>query len=219
MRILDKFISFIFSLAILVIAISVLVVTIGIEGVTSDTIIGILNTYVFAETYREIVILSSAVVILLALKVTLFSSCFKSKDTTPILVDTENGKIEIAQDTIDNTVKSVALSFSNIKDVHAKMLKKNDGIKIYAAISVLPEANIRELTKELQEKIIKVISETTGVKVLSANIKVKNIYEKVKKEVKTVELKVEEPKKVDVQEAVITEVEVSDIQDEQEKAE
>ena len=78
---------------------------------------------------------------------------------------------------------------------------------------------VRELTKELQEKIIKVLSETTGVKVLSANIKVKNIYEKVKKEVKTVELKVEEPKKVDVQEAVITEVEVNDIQDEQEKAE
>lgn len=219
MRVLDKFISFIFSLAILVIAISILIVVIGIEGVTPDTIINVLNTYVFDEMYKGIVIVSACVVIVAALKVTLFSSSFKSKDNTPILVDTENGKIEIAQETIENTVKSVALSFSNIKDVHAKMFKKNDGIKVYAVISVLPEVNIRELTKELQEKIIKVISETTGVKVLSANIKVKNIYEKVKKEAKTVSLKVEEPKKDEGQQLVLENTESTDVQAEEQKSE
>lgn len=219
MRFLDKFISFIFSLVVLVVAIAILIVMIGIEGVTPDTLIGILNTYVFADAYKDIVIISAAVTILAALKVTLFNSRFKSKDTTPILVDTENGKIEIAQDTIDNTVKSVALSFANIKDVHAKMLKKKEGIKIFAAISVLPEVNIRELTKDLQEKIIKVISETTGVKVLSANIKVKNIYEKVKREAKAVEIKVDEPKNSNVAEVVIAEAEVLNSSKEQEKAE
>lgn len=176
MKLLDGFISFVFSLVILVLAIAVFLVTVGW---TSDTfIIGILNAYVFNSAYYNVVLITSIVCILAALKTTVLHSCFKTKDTSPIMVETEHGNVEIAQETITNTVKSVAMKLSNVKDINAKMLKKRNGIKIIANISVLANSNIKTLTEELQTKVIEVIKETTGVKVLDVHVKVKNIYEK-----------------------------------------
>lgn len=176
MKLLDGFISFIFSIVILVLAVTILLVSTGLA--TDTFVIRVLEDYVFNIDYRSITIITSAVAILAALKTTVFHSCFKTKDTSPILVETEHGNVEIAQETITNTVKSVASKFENIKDINAKMLKKKNGIKIFANISVLANSNIKNLTEELQTKVIEIIKETTGVKVLDVNVKVKNIYEK-----------------------------------------
>ncbi|MBQ9267092.1 MAG: alkaline shock response membrane anchor protein AmaP [Clostridia bacterium] len=215
MKFIDKLISFIFSLAILVLAITVILVLIGY--VSTDRVYGIIGEYVFAENVKQISLITAIVVVLAVLKVTIFNSSFKSKDKGPILVETNRGMIEISQDTIDNTVRSVASEFPEVKEVQAKMVKKNKGIKIYAAISVLANTNIRALTAQLQERIEQVIDETTGIKTLSTNIKVKNIYEKNKKAVKS-EVKVapqakvvEEKKEIqkaveDVKEEVVAEV-------------
>lgn len=176
MKLLDKLISFLFSLAILVIAITVIMVS--LEYITADRVYAILDEYVFAEEFKEITLITALVVILAVLKVTIFNSRFKANDKTPILVESDHGKVEISQDTIDNTVRSVAATFSEIKEVQAKMLKYKRGIKIYVVISVLVNTNIKQLTEKLQEEIARVIGETVGVKVLSTNIKVKNIYDK-----------------------------------------
>lgn len=179
MKILDAFISFVFSIIILVLSIAVILV---LTGLTNESfIVDLINDYVFNNTYYNIALITSIVLALAALKTTIFHSRFKSKDTTPILVATENGNVQIAQETITNTVKSVALKIPNIKDVNAKMLKKKKGIKIFANISVLANSNIKQVTEELQSQVIEVIKETTGVKVLDVDVKVKNIYEKGQK--------------------------------------
>lgn len=186
MKILDALISFVFSIIILVLSIAVVLV---LTGLTTETfILDIINEYIFSDTYHNIALIVSIILGLAALKTTIFHSRFKSKDTSPILVSTENGDVQIAQETITNTVKSVALKIPNIKDINAKMLKKKKGIKIFANISVLANSNIKQVTEELQAKVIEVIKETTGVKVLDVNVKVKNIYEKGQKnEAKIVE--------------------------------
>ncbi|MBR4111225.1 MAG: alkaline shock response membrane anchor protein AmaP [Clostridia bacterium] len=179
MKILDAFISFIFSIVVLVLSIAVILVLTGFAS--ESFILDTLNDYVFNDTYHNVALITSVVLVLAALKTTIFNSRFKSKDTSPILVATENGNVQIAQETITNTVKSVALKIPNIKDVNAKMLKKKKGIKIFANISVLANSNIKQVTEELQSKVIEVIRETTGVKVLDVDVKVKNIYEKGQK--------------------------------------
>lgn len=179
MKVLDAFISLIFSIVILVLSIAVVLV---LTGFTSETfIVDLINDYVFNDTYYNVALVTTIVLILAALKTTIFHSRFKSKDNAPILVATEHGNVEIAQETITNTVKSVAMKLANIKDVNAKMIKKKNGIKIFANISVLANSNIKVLTEELQTKVIEVVKETTGVKVLDVNVKVKNIYEKGQK--------------------------------------
>lgn len=178
-RALDVFISLIFSIIILVLSIAVILV---LTGFAADSfIIDLFNEYVFNEAYYDIVLITSIVLGLAALKTTVFHSVFKSKDKAPILVSTERGNVEIAQETITNTVKSVAMKIPNIKEVNARMVKKKNGIEIFANIFVLANSNIKDLTDELQSNVIEVVKETTGVKVLDVNVKVKNIYEKGQK--------------------------------------
>lgn len=184
MRALDRLISFIFSVIMLIV--SVVLILVGIGVVDSQMIIDMLNQYAFAkdminaEMFNPLTI-TGIVIFLASLKTTIFLSLFKVKDKSPILVKTPNGEVEIAQETITSTVKNVAMSFENIKDVQARMIKKRKGVAIYAMVLVYANSNIREITEEMQKQVKEVINATTGVNVLEVNIKVKNIYQKQKK--------------------------------------
>lgn len=184
MRALDRLISFIFSIVMLIL--SIVLILIGIGVVNPQIVIDMLNEYVFvkemieAEIFNALTI-TGIVILLASLKTTVFLSLFKVKDKSPILVKTKNGEVEIAQETITSTVRNVGLSFDNIKDVQAKMIKKRRGVVIYAMVLVYAETNIRETTEEMQRQVKEVIKSTTGVDVIEVNIKVKNIYQKQKK--------------------------------------
>ena len=191
MKFLDKLISFIFAIAILALAVTVVLVTTGY--VSADRVYSILHEYVFSASASEKALIVACVVILAVLKVTILNSSIKSKDKGPILVETNHGMIEISQDTIENTVRSVASEFPEIKEVQAKMIKQSKGIKIYADVSVLANTNIRQLTGDLQERIEEVIDETIGIKILSTNIKIKNIYDRSKKNSKVEYAKATKP--------------------------
>lgn len=201
MRALDRLISFIFSIIMLVL--SIVLILVGTGVVESQMIVDLLNEYVFINEILESGIFNTLTIIgivllLTALKTTVFLSIFKTKDKSPILVKTKDGEVEIAQETITGTVKNVGLSFDNIKDVQAKMLKKRKGVAIYAMVLVYAETNIRETTEEMQRQVKDVIKTTTGVDVVEVNIKVKNVYQKQKK--------TEELKKTDKEEETLVTV-------------
>jgi len=184
MRALDRLISFVFSVIMLVV--SIVLILVGIGVVESQMIIDMLNEYVFvkemitANVFNTLTIVG-IVLFLASLKTTIFLSLFRTKDKSPILVKTKNGEVEIAQETITTTVRNVGISFENIKDVQAKMVKKRRGVVIYAMVMVYANSNIKEITEEMQKQVKEVIKATTGVNVLEVNIKVKNIYPKNKK--------------------------------------
>ena len=179
MKLVDRLINFIFSLAILVLSVVILLVAFNV--IDSEYINGIINDYVWNENNKLIVIVVSAVVLLAGLKTTIFLSDFRKKKKIPILVSSENGNIQIAGETIESTAKAVACSHDEVKDVNVKMVNKNKGVDIYMSILVVQDTNIRTLTCKIQEEVKEKIHETTGVLVLNTDIKVKNIVEKGKK--------------------------------------
>lgn len=124
MRALDKLISFIFSVAILII--SIVLILVGIGVVEPQMIIDMLNEHVFvnemiAENWLNALTITGIILFLASLKTTIFLSLFKAKDKSPILVKTENGEVEIAQETITSTVKNVGISFEK----HQRCSSKN----------------------------------------------------------------------------------------------
>lgn len=184
MRALDRLISFVFSVIMLIV--SIVLILVGVGLVESQMIIDMINEHVFVEEmitanmFNTITIVG-IILFLASLKTTIFLSLFKTKDKSPILVKTGNGEVEIAQETIINTVRNVGTSFENIKDVQAKMIKKRRGVVIFAMVMVYANSNIKEITEEMQKQVKEVIKASTGVNVLEVNIKVKNIYQKTKK--------------------------------------
>ena len=181
MRALDRLISFIFSVIMLMV--SVVLILVGVGVVEPQMLIDMLNEHVFvkdviASNMFNAVTITGLVLLLASLKTTIFLSLFKVKDKAPILVKTQNGEVEIAQETIISTVKNVAVSFDNIKDVQATMQKRKKGVVIYAMVLVYANTNIRETIEEMQRQVKEMVKNTTGVDVLEVNIKVKNIYSK-----------------------------------------
>lgn len=184
MRALDRLISFVFSVIMLMV--SVVLILVGVGVVEPQMLIDMLNEHVFVKdviasnTFNAVTI-TGIVLLLASLKTTIFLSLFKVKDKAPILVKTPNGEVEIAQETIISTVKNVAVSFENIKDVQATMQKRKKGVVIYAMVLVYANTNIRETIEEMQKQVKEMVKNTTGVDVIEVNIKVKNIYSKQKK--------------------------------------
>jgi uncharacterized alkaline shock family protein YloU len=194
MKILDKLISFIFSLAML--SIAVVVILLVLDMAQFDTILYLIDNYVLNDSYYFLVLGISIVVVLASIKTTIFLSDFKAKDRSPIVVESEKGVVEIERDTIETIIRTVAKDFPEVRDVQAKMFKKDKGIRAYVAISVVQDANIREVTEKIQTKVKDTVFATTGLNVYNTNIKVKNIYEpRVKRIEQETVNKVEQEKK------------------------
>lgn len=172
MRILDRFISFVFSLAIIVLAVSVILVSSGV--IQYGVVDGILTGYVFNASYKVTVILTSLLVVLAGLKVTIFSSTLSSGRKKNIFVNTPNGKIQIAQETIEGIAKAVISEYDEVKDVKAAMTKAKKGINLYMALVVHQNVNITNIVSKVQEEVKQQIENITGVKVYNVDVRVKN---------------------------------------------
>ena len=183
MKWLDRLINFIFSLVILVVSVVILLAL--FNYIDTAYINSLINDYLWGADYRLIVIVTTCIVLLAALKTTIFLSDFKKKRKIPILVSTENGVIQIASETIESTAKAVAISHEEVRDVDVKMTNKNKGVDIFMSLLVMQDTNIRTITKQIQDEVKEKIHETTGVLVLNTDIKVKNVIEKNKKSVAT----------------------------------
>lgn len=189
MRVIDKLISFIFHVFVIVLAVTVLIVAVGF--IDYAVINGLLINYLFNASYKLIVVSSAILVILAGLKITVFSSSLSNTSRKSILVDTAHGKIQINQDTIENVTKNVISEFDSIKDVHARMTKAKNGINMYLMLAVYQNTNIKEVVTKVQERVKTQVEATTSVIVRNIDVKIKNVSgtaeDKKQKQVPTVQ--------------------------------
>ena len=175
MKYLDRLINFIFSLAILLVSIVVIMISAGFIGY--ESVDAWIKTTLFSTANNTVTCIVSIVVFLAALKTTIFLSRTNGKKKSAILVDTNHGKVQIAQETIENTAKGATKKYEEIKDVQVRMIKEKRGINVYMALMVMPNTNVIELSANVQDAVKEAIEDTTGVKVNNVDIKIKNISE------------------------------------------
>lgn len=173
MRFLDKLISFIFNVFVIVVAVSILLVLTGF--VNYPVIDGVLKDYVFNDGYKTIVLSATILVILAGLKITVFSSALSNTAQKSIMVDTPHGKIQINQDTIESVAKNIIKDYDSIKDVQTRMTKAKNGINMYMMLSVYQNTNIKDVVTKIQNEVKEQIEETTSVIVRNVDVKVKNV--------------------------------------------
>ena len=183
MRFLDKLISFVFNVFVIVVAVSIILVLTGF--VNYPVIEGILRDYVFNESYKTVVLSVTILTVLAGLKATVFASSLASTSQKNIMVDTPHGKIQINQDTIENIAKNVIAEYDSIKDVQTRMTKAKKGINMYMMLSVYQNTNIKEVVTGVQNEVKKQIEETTSVIVRNVDVKVKNVARPANKKNKT----------------------------------
>jgi len=177
MRILDKITLVLFSIIILVVSIVLVLLTFSI---INFDVIEMLYTKMMANIIANNVTLGvSLVCIVLAIKAIFFPSETSDKNKMNgdgILLENESGKLLISRETIENLVNNVARDFENTQSVTTKVVVDRDNsVKVFATLMVLPNTVINELSVNLQKRIKEVVKNVTDLDIKSIDIKIKNI--------------------------------------------
>lgn len=183
MKFLDRLSLAIFSIIIFVLAVLLCLLMFGWFDV--ELVKSALEYLKSNEVATNVTIGISVVLLLLALKSMFFDSYSKESDQSRegILLENDNGKLLVSRDTLENLATNVVKDFDSVENVISRViLDKDNNLIIFINLFVKPDAIIKDLSSNLQEKIKLTIKDSLGLEVKEVNIKIKNIAEE-KKEV------------------------------------
>lgn len=174
MKILDKITLVLFSIIILIISILIALLMFG--WVKFSTITLFYSEINASSTATNIILGSSVVCALLALRAIFFSGNSTQSGNDGILLENEAGKLLISKDTIENLVNTVARGFENTQSVTTKVyINSENELKIFLTLMVLPNTVINELSVNLQTRIKEVVKSVADLEVKAIDIRIKNI--------------------------------------------
>lgn len=96
-----------------------------------------------------------------------------------IVQETALGKIQISLSAIENLVQKVARQVKGVRGVKSYILNKEQGICVHIKIVVSPDANIPELSDEIQNRVRSYITNVVGTQVADIQIFVDDISNEV----------------------------------------
>ncbi|MBR3162824.1 MAG: alkaline shock response membrane anchor protein AmaP [Clostridia bacterium] len=178
MKFIEKTSLIIFSDIVLVLSILACVLVFG--WLDYDLVSNICQKAVTGEITSQIILGCSIVFILLAIKCIFFYSGDKEESFKQgVLLENENGKLLISEETLQNLVNSVAIGFEGAEDVKTRVaLDKENNLQVFVNLIVKPTAVIKELSNNIQNKVKDTIKQATDLDVKEVNIKIKNIAPK-----------------------------------------
>lgn len=176
MRIIEKIALIIFSYIILILSIIMCLSIFGWldTGLLENFIVNIKQN----PTLSTISLVISVIMILLAIKCIFFDSTGKeiAKQREGILLENTDGKLLISKETIENLIASVAKGFDGAENVNSKVyVDKENNLSVYVTLFVHPDAVIKDLSSNLQNKIKEAVKKSSDLEVKEVNIKVRNI--------------------------------------------
>ena len=174
MKILDKLTLLLFSIIILVLS---LITAFLMFGIMRFSVINTLYNEIIAnKTIENVVVVSSIVCAILALRAIFFGSSYSSETNEGVLLENEAGRLLISKDTIENLVNGVAEGFENTQSVSTKVVvDSKNNLNVYVTLLVLPSTIINELSINLQTRIKEVVKNVTNLEINSIDIRIKNI--------------------------------------------
>lgn len=176
MKILERIALILFSIIILIIAITSCLVMFNI--VDLKEIYKLIEEVIQNQNVRNVIVGSCIVAIILAIKSLFFPSKTNKRQEikTGVLLENKDGRLLISRDTIENLVNSVVKSFDEAVDVQTKInLDTENNITVYISLLVKEDSIIKELSSNIQNRIKQTIKRNTDLDVNQVNINIKDI--------------------------------------------
>lgn len=176
MKILERMALILFSIIMLIISIISCLVVFNI--IELKDIYNLLEDLIQNETAIKIIVGTSIVSIILAVKSLFFPTKNKknAEIKTGILLENKDGRLLISKDTIENLVNNVVKSFKEAVDIQTKIIFDiNNNITVFVTLLVREDTVIKELSSNLQTKIKQTVKNSTDLDVNQVNINIKNI--------------------------------------------
>ena len=176
MRIIEKIALIIFSYIVLILSIIMCLLVFG--WLDTELVRNFIENIKMNSTLSAITLVVSVIAILLAIKCIFFDSTGKeiAKQREGILLENTDGKLLISKETIENLIASVAKGFDGAENVNSKVyVDKENNLSVYVTLFVHPDAVIKDLSNNLQNKIKEAVKKSSDLDVKEVNIKVRNI--------------------------------------------
>ena len=184
LKFIEKLTLIIYSNIILILSIIACLLIFGWLDI--NVVQNLVKNLLLYGTSSRIILGVSIVFILLSIRCIFFDPTSKQemKDKQGVLLANENGKLMISKETIENLVEAVTKQYKMAKDVSSKVeLDKDNNVNIFVNLVVGSDTVIKDLSKDLQDKIKSKVKETTDLEVKQVNITVKKaVQEKQKTE-------------------------------------
>ncbi|MFD0711054.1 alkaline shock response membrane anchor protein AmaP [Paenibacillus sp. GCM10027626] len=175
-RMMDKLLLFVYSLAIGIAA--VFVFCLGFNWVPEQWVENFsYNVYSGANWLKITLIAVSAALFLISLRF-FYVSVRRSNVAVPSIDQrTEFGDIRISMETVENLALKVAGRQREVKDLRARIRLTDAGIDIALRAVVDGETSIPALTEEIQKSVKDHVEEITGIPVAIVSVYVANIIQ------------------------------------------
>ena len=184
MKFIEKVTLIIYSNIILILSVIACLLVFG--WIDIDVVQNLVKDLILYGTSSKIILGISIVFILLSLRCIFFDPTSKQdlKDKQGILLANDNGKLMISKETIEDLVQAVTKQYKMAKEVTSRVeLDKENNVNIFVNLVVGSDTVIKDLSKDLQDKIKSKVKETTDLEVKQVNITVKKaVQEKQKTE-------------------------------------
>lgn len=174
MKLIEKIILVIYSIVILILsAVFCLLIFRWIDAnYVNDFVLKVLNNSILSSIFLAICV----TFILMSIKCIFFLSKKSDYYKDNILLKNEEGKLVITKATIENLANNTIKGFESAQEVTTKVkFDKENNIVIYVSLLVKEQANMKELSNNMQKKIKEVIKKASDLDVKEVNIKIKNI--------------------------------------------
>lgn len=178
MKFFDKLVLKIFSIIILAIGISVILLMTGIINV--EMVLNEIIKLSDGETTIKCSIAVLAVLMLLSIKGLFFTS--KNQDKVlkeGIILENTNGKLVISKESLENLVSSVTKDIPGADAITSKtILDKNRNLIVNVTAAVSKDVMIKDVSNEVQARVKEAMKKTADLEVKEVNIRIKNITSK-----------------------------------------
>ena len=103
-------------------------------------------------------------------------------------MESENGKLLVSKDTIENITNTVIKKFDTAETVSTKVeFDEENNLNVYITLFVKPETVIKDLASNVQKEVKTAVKNSIDIEPKSVNIRVRNIVNKKDTEIKAEE--------------------------------
>ena len=178
MKFFDKLVLKIFSL--IMFALTILIILVMTNVITIDTINNSIIKITDYENGIKILIASLAIIMLLAIKGLFFTSKSNNQNSKEGIVRENNsGKLILSKESLENLIYSVVKDVPGAETVMSRtILDKDKNLIVYVTVVVSKDVMLKDITRELQNKVKDAMKKTADLDVKEVNIKIKNITSK-----------------------------------------
>lgn len=192
MKFFSRFCLVIFSLIILILSTTIILMSIGVIDVNLFTIV--LSALIKSQNTLRLTIVLSVILFIISFRFVFFKIEKDENTKDGIIMENANGKLIISKESLENMILSSTKVINGIEYVSSKtLIDKDHNLMINVTILVGENVIIKDVTNMLQDKIKQTMKDTADLQVGKVIVDVKNIVTKKNKSEKVV-IKKEEKK-------------------------